>query len=448
MTLAIEWYKSTPLPDKDGDDGDDGDDRLTELSHRLLATFDNQLFCDIELFCQNELGCPISAGCAHRAVLIRNPKLQLEAGQPVKAPAGVTPNELRMAVRSHYMEWVADRVNCKAGNAQEAASGIESLFGPTSRRSRRFTPLSEALTRWQYTDCAVCLSNGSDVPVHRFVVGGVDDGSYFTAALRWPGATGVIQAPAGLNNDAFGALLRLRYGCEESVAECVLEARHFAELFDWADVLHKCEEQFERLLLNARSLDEESLLNVLCHAEGTSSLPARLRAAALAVAVQQWARFAGAAMSNLPAARHEELRALSHVQKRDGHVFGSLEEYLHAAEDDLSEWERNMTVTAPAHVRKRLEREWMHWRQLVLEHGRISGAAAVERWCSKVRQRRDEFREARIQQAQKHYKLPADKTWFDATLEWREVPSNAVCGSGLEYRCDMQTGRNYARLCL
>lgn len=42
---------------------------------------------------------------------------------------------------------------------------------------------------------------------------------------------------------------------------------------------------------------------------------------------------------------------------------------------------------------------------------------------------------------------PAGTVTFQPSTEWQEVPPGAVCPAGLEYHMDMQTGKNYARLC-
>merc|ERR1712232_102302 len=106
-------------------------------------------------------------------------------------------------------------------------------------------------------------------------------------------------------------------------------------------------------------------------------------------------RVTEAAGRALPAARCEELNALNRIRNRDGHVCGSLEEYLHAAVDDLTEWERNLSLDAPAVVRKQVERAWGHWQQILLEYGQICGAAVAERWRMKVLEQREAFHQDR-----------------------------------------------------
>ncbi|CAE8650731.1 unnamed protein product, partial [Polarella glacialis] len=236
---------------------------------------------------------------------------------------------------------------------------------------------------------------------------------------------------------------------------CILEARHFAELFDWPAVRKRLEARLEQLLADSGAIDGESLLAVVTHAEESASMPAHLKAAALAAAVRHWSKVvqasegAAAAVgsgSGLSSERKAELGTLSKVRHRDGHVCGSLEEYLHAAADDLSMWEREMAVDAPQTARRQVELAWQHWHQILFEYGHIFGAANAENWREKVRCQRETLRDERLRKRGAAMKLPEGKVWFEASLDWREVPSNGICPGGLEYRCDMQTSRNYARL--
>jgi len=131
-------------------------------------------------------------------------------------------------------------------------------------------------------------------------------------------------------------------------------------------------------------------------------------------------------------------------RNRDGHVCGNLEEYLLAAADDLTEWEDRLSFDAPLSTRRDLERAWKHWHSILFEYGHLHGAAVAEQWRTRVAGRRESRRQekAKCRTAQ----LPEGKVWFEAAPEWQEVPQNAICPAGLEYRFDMETGRNYARL--
>jgi len=120
---------------------------------------------------------------------------------------------------------------------------------------------------------------------------------------------------------------------------------------------------------------------------------------------------------------------------------------LHAAADDLVQWECSVGPSAPSRVWKQVEGAWDHWRQLLFEYGYIFGAAQAEAWRLRVAERRECFREERAARKTAELRLPPGKVWFEATSSWREVPENAICPGGLEYRFDMQTGKNYARLC-
>ncbi|CAE7669171.1 infB [Symbiodinium sp. CCMP2456] len=288
-----------------------------------------------------------------------------------------------------------------------------------------------------------------------------EDGHYFAAAFRWPadnsGGGPVITMPEGLSQEATMMLLRLRYGSDEVEADYILEARHFAELLDWPEVRKRCEAYLESLLAKPEEVDTASLLAVLSHAEESRSMPGRLKAAALAAAVRQWSRVAEAAEaesenpstpSMLPSSRQSELGTLNRIRHRDGHVCGSLEEYLHAASDDLVAWERSLALDAPQAAKRKLEGAWRHWHQILFEYGHIFGADLAEKLRERTRHRRAQLREERSRQRGQDLRLPAGKVWFEATTDWQEVPRNAICAAGLEYHCDMQTGRNFARLAM
>eukprot|EP00439_Symbiodinium_sp_Y106_P034038 s4165_g4.t1 len=302
------------------------------------------------------------------------------------------------------------------------------------------------------------------VPAHRCMLAGPrdEDGHYFAAAFRWPagnsGGGPVIAMPEGLSQEATMMLLRLRYGSDEVEADYILEAgktrslgceaRHFAELLDWPEVRKRCEAHLESLLAKPEEVDTASLLAVLSHAEESRSMPGRLKAAALAAAVRQWSRVAEAAEaesenpSTLPSSRQSELGMLNRIRHRDGHVCGSLEEYLYAASDDLVAWERSLALDAPQAAKRKLEGAWRHWHQILFEYGHIFGADLAEKLRERTRHRRAQLREERSRQRGQDLRLPAGKVWFEATTDWQEVPSNAICAAGLEYHCDMQTGRH------
>eukprot|EP00435_Cladocopium_sp_Y103_P012194 s2155_g3.t1 len=311
-----------------------------------------------------------------------------------------------------------------------------------------------------YIDRVESKSNVADGP-SRFDNSFLDawphkrDGHYFAAAFRWPGGCSQpgrsVSMPEGLSEEAMMALLRLRYGADELEAEFTLEVRHFAELLDWPNVRKRCEAHLEALLQQSKDVDGASLLAVVSHAEESSLMPPHLKAAALAAAVRQWSRVAEAAAScpsDLSSTRQAELGALNRVRHRDGHVCGSLEEYLHAAVDDLTDWERNMPLDAPQSTKKKLEGSWQHWHQILFEYGHIFGAENAEKLRDRVRTRRRELLEDRKRQRGEALRLPEGKVWFEATAEWQEVPPNGICAAGLEYRLDMQTGRNFARLAM
>mmetsp|Transcript_66528 Transcript_66528/g.187383 ORF Transcript_66528/g.187383 Transcript_66528/m.187383 type:complete len:467 (-) Transcript_66528:164-1564(-) len=463
--LALTWYRSTPLPDTQPHSLPPPPDP-TELSNRLLAAFDASLHCDIHL----QAGPDAEPVAAHRVVLRRNPALGLDSAgaEPlvhVALPEGVSVGALRALVRLHYLEVLgagggdptgAGRENLGIG-AHLAAfrrqfldgelALLQGVFGPLTAAG--WSPLCDAIDTALFTDCALELSGGIAVRCHRVLVAGTEDGFYFTAALRWPGRSGArhsVTMPEGLSKEALIGLLRLRYGSADVDIERILEARHFAELFDWAAARERCTEQLEALLADAGSMDGESLVAILEHAEGSAAVPMRVKAAAIAAAVRQWGKVTEAAESALHKSRCAELRALNRVRNKDGHVCGSLEEYLHAAVDDLCEWERGIAWDAPKAVRLQLEQAWEHWHQILFEYGRIFGAATAERWRDKVRDQRLQLRLEREAAVAARLQLSGGRVWFEPTRDWREVPRNAVCPGGLEYRMDMESGRNFARL--
>eukprot|EP00929_Paragymnodinium_shiwhaense_P044086 TRINITY_DN22619_c0_g1_i1.p1 TRINITY_DN22619_c0_g1~~TRINITY_DN22619_c0_g1_i1.p1 ORF type:complete len:503 (-),score=109.76 TRINITY_DN22619_c0_g1_i1:190-1698(-) len=493
--LALPWYSAMPMPPKKPDGLEP---RLTVLSQRLLEAFDQGLHCDVDL--GFNLG-------AHRLILRRNPTLleALNGQQANGAGLGLMLDKdtLRGLVRLHYVEYEEPAKSpsqpCAPGSngssapspprapspqrppappappsalgqmtlgqlqpsfqmlvaslSEEVREAVEKVFGTTGSFAYPWKQLTTCIADPAFSDCVLRVSGGMELKAHRFIVCGVSDAHFFNASLRWPtngdahaSSYQEVLMPPGVSYEALQALLRLRYGQEDVPLESILEMRHFAELFDWTRERQACESCLEKLLAEAKDMDAESLLNVVTHAEESSSLPLRLKAAALSAALRQWNTVASAAQEALPAARHAELRAMSLVRQRDGHVCDNLEEYLLAAADDLVEWERNMSDDAPKKVRLNLERSWEHWRQLLYEYGHIYGAAQAEKWRERVRQQRERFREERANLASGKMRLPPGRVWFEASHEWNEVAPNAICPAGLEYRFDMQTGKNYARL--
>mmetsp|Transcript_39685 Transcript_39685/g.71249 ORF Transcript_39685/g.71249 Transcript_39685/m.71249 type:complete len:472 (+) Transcript_39685:67-1482(+) len=460
--LAIEWYRTTPLPDSSPASKKRPAACLTELSTRLAAAFDAGLHCDVTL----QLGPEASTLSAHRVVLRRNPHVGLagpSAPEQVAVPAGIRAEALLAVLRAHYLELeggaatelesdptgIGPCAQLAAAYAQcdeEERSLLETIFGPPD--ARQWLSLRESVNTQWFADCTLQVSScGISIPAHRVLIAGVNDGHYFAAALRWPGASAVVTMPEGLSPEALQALLRMRYGADEVDVILILEMRHFADLFDWPAVRSRCEERLEALLVDTNAMDTESLLTVVAHVDQSSAIPARLQAAALSSAVRQWSKMAELAQGTMSQSRRDELGVLHRIRNRDGHVCGSLEEYLHACADDLTDWERRLALTAPATVKRNIGKAWEHWHQLLFEYGRINGAAVAERWREKVRERREQLRRERADGNAARLHLPADRVWFEASDEWREVPQNAVCPGGLEYRFDMETGRNYARLC-
>lgn len=453
--LALEWYRSTPLPDslpaKPPPPGP------TELSRRLTAAFDAGLYCDLQIDVPATASESAATVSAHRVVLQRNPALCLD-GNRVSTPVGMNANAIRAVIRLHYLDVEASTpdanlrqigtnlVELCMGFSEEEQALLQALFG--SLQTSRWLQLRDAVNSKCFSDCTLHLGGGIVVPAHRAIVAGTEDGHFFNAALRWPGADNqvAVTMPGGLSQEALLTMLQVRYGGEQIELEYILEARHFSELFDWPFVRQRCEEQLEAVLASAGAMSSESLLAVVSHADESVSLPAHLKTAALTAAVREWSKVTEAAEQALPSSRCAELRALNSIRNRDGHICNSLEEYLPAAADDLSEWEHSLGANAPMNVRKQVEQSWAQWNRILFEYGRIFGAEIAERLREKARARREQLRDERLRGATPG--IPAGRVMFDPTSEWREVPSNAICPVGLEYRFDMQTQRNYARLML
>jgi hypothetical protein len=426
--------------------------------------FDAGDHCDLRFTIgQEELG-------AHRLVLRRNPDLGLDSKDAVSQitlPEGIGLDALRQILRSHYVEVCGDEVSSAGPRAalmelrkrtpEDQLAQLEAAFGPLD--ASRWATLKAAVDTELFADVRLQSSGGITVQAHRFMLLSPDDGHYFAASMRWPSqqeaSACTIAMPDGLSHGALLSLLRMRYGADEIDASWILETRHFAELLDWPAVRKCCEAQLESLLTQAGAVDGASLLAVVSHAEESASMPPRLKAAALAAAVRNWSQVAEAAQEEAEAAdatqslkkhRQAELRTMNRVHHRDGHVCGSLQEYLHAAADDLVYWENTLTSGAPIAAKKKLEDAWNHWHHLLFEYGHIFGAVEAEEWREKVRARRKRLQEERSRQRGQELKLPEGRTWFEASFEWQEVPGHAICPAGLEYRFDMQTGRNFARL--
>lgn len=451
--LALGWYSSTPLPNHEPEAEPLGTVEPTALSRRLLGVFDDGLFCDT--FYEISGSEPVGA---HRIVVGRNPDLDLgEATSRVVTVVGMAPDTLRAVLRSHYIDITMTGVFANMGPrssletlrstlTDEERVAVEAVFGPLD--ASRWAELSKTVRSGRFFDCKLLVDGGADVPSHRAILAGAQDGHYFSAAWRWPGAGQAVRIPEGLSRDALMDLLELRYGSEKVDSERILEVRHYAELFDWPEAREFCEAELESLLSDPSSVEAASLLAVYTHTEEQNvSVPAHLKAAALAGVVRQWSKVTELAEEALGQSRYIELQALSRIRNRDGVVFGNLEEYLHACSDDLTEWERSLSQDANNAVRKQLERGWAYWHQVLFAHGRIAGADVAERWRERVRAMRERLREERAHEHAKRLRLADGRLWFEPTFEWREVPSNAVCPGGLEYRLDMETGRNFARLC-
>ncbi|CAE7337706.1 infB, partial [Symbiodinium necroappetens] len=263
------------------------------------------------------------------------------------------------------------------------------------------------------------------VPAHRCMLAGPrdEDGHYFAAAFRWPaentGGGPVITMPEGLSQEATMMLLRLRYGSDEVEADYILEATWKAgkKIIFGCDVF---ELQALGVLRTYRAPPHEET------EMGFHSMPVTsqscLTGQKYGSAARQWSRVAEAAEaesenpstpSMLPSSRQSELGTLNRIRHRDGHVCGSLEEYLHVASDDLVAWERSLALDAPQAAKRKLEGAWRHWHQILFEYGHIFGADLAEKLRERTRHRRAQLREERSRQRGQDLRLPAGKVWFE-----------------------------------
>mmetsp|Transcript_31020 Transcript_31020/g.66731 ORF Transcript_31020/g.66731 Transcript_31020/m.66731 type:complete len:482 (-) Transcript_31020:190-1635(-) len=465
--LALPWYNSAPLPNAEPALPPTGDP--TELSSRLRKACEQELHCDIG-FCHGH-----QAVQAHRVVLSRNPSISLDPKNTSNEIAVQVPPELKLElvsdiIKAHYLESdlagkegtqrmilaALAKPRRKATPTEWAA--LEAVFGPLDSAGLakwRSLPiaLSAAYAAKQFTDCLVSVpAGGYRFPAHRVILAGTEDGHFFDAAFRWPGQSEskpIVSMPDGLSKEAADMLLKLRYGSYEVQADRILEARHFAAVLDWPTIRQTCEDRLEVLLAQGQGLDAESLLAVVSHAEESLDMPPHLKIGALTAALRQWNKVTEVAEidggAQLSASRRAELGVLSRIRDRDGHITWSLEEYLHAAADDLLDWESRLEVGAPRKAKVNMEGAWAHWQQMLFEYGYIFGVEKAEEWRRRVAARREDLRLGRSTAASNSMKLPPGKVWFEPTAEWREVPPNAICPAGLDFRFDMETQKNYAR---
>lgn len=372
--LEEEWQPATD------------DEASMSLPQRLLLMFDRGLHADLSF----RVGDTVLR--AHRFVLHRNPDLCVASGEILVSD--ISFNTLRTVVRAHYME-ASDAGRCLWWEVPDVdKEGVEALFGDGVMH---WLSLQTAVTTRMFRDVCLKLNGGHMVYAHSAMLAacGVvgDNENFFTGAFRWPGAqhegvTTVEMSPL-LSLEATEALLRLRYDPDEVEEEHVLEVLHFASLFSWPDVRARCEACLRRLLAKGAPVEPQTVVAALGFSEESASMSSSMKWVALAAAVRNWLQVShSGADAAMNPSRTAELCVLSRLSHRNGHICGSLKEYLLAAADDLVEFESTMPDTAPYAVKKQLREEWDHFTTFIGEYGRIYGRREADRMFRKVQRRR------------------------------------------------------------
>merc|ERR1712039_129600 len=95
------------------------------------------------------------------------------------------------------------------------------------------------------------------------------------------------------------------------------------------------------------------------------------------------------AQNSLSDLTRTRLKLLSKIRDRFGHTCGDIEEYLHAAEDDLVEWEESLGSGKQCSARMQLNNQWEHFFLMIEELGRLEGKASITgEWRERAQARR------------------------------------------------------------
>lgn len=426
VQLALAWYPEFPVPASSPPAP-----APSALSRRLRAARDAGLGCDV---------CFVTASGArvhaHRFLLQRSALRLRPAGEvPVEAAGDKEADAeaaLLRAVERHYADDVSDAAR---DEVPVVAAGLDAAAVPVEE------PLLAALQRALDgfgPDLRLLAADGSRGG-HEALLGDPDAeaGNYFSGALRFNAAREVKVDECPL--EILDWLLAARYGLQRPDPSSLLEARHYAHLFDWADVVAKVDARIEETLKQAGGDSASAVLLT----PGMSPAVAHL---ALRTALRDFEAFESSASAGiLPAARVAELRVLCDVFKKDGALCMSLEEYLGACADDLLQWEERVHSATPLDNLWKLHQSWAFWDRCLLAHSALTSPDAATAWRSRVSEKREQFRAARATARAAELRLQPHQQFFEPLFDWREVPAGAVCPAGLEYRLDMSSGRNYAR---
>jgi len=380
---------------------------LSSTSQRLHRHWQDANYCD----CSFQVDASTELVRAHRVVLSRNPHMSMSAAETILLPAGVSSEGLHAVLLAHYLEDERGQGSDAARTSHAASQVLQELraklsctewslldqvFGPLN--PERWHSLSDTLRDdARFCDCRLQLDDGSYRLGHRVMLACPDSNDYIASALSWPGAdqdaaVQSLQLPPDLSSAALDTLLSLRYCRRPADAEYLLECIHFADFLGWGDVMETIHEQLLEILERQKDIDADSAVAVFTYCANSSyaaSLPKKLRQLSYSAALRWFIAASDEAKSSLSVETRVRLQLLSKIRNRFGHVVEDIQDYLHAAGDDLLEWEMGLGPEAPPSARIALDNQWEHWKALVAELARLDGSMqSSEAWRSRILERR------------------------------------------------------------
>lgn len=373
---------------------------LSGMSQRLVRHFQAAEFSDCTFIVASSFTeVPQQVPC-HRVVIQRNSFLNIDFdddSQSFAAPPGVTVKGLQGVLYAHYLE--SPSSNDAAAPYLERLAAclpveewqqLELMFGPL--QADRWRSLSDTLNEdLHLRDCQLCLGDGSHIDAHRIVLAGVDGDDYFSRAFHWPGSGETLQVPPDIEEPILCSLLSLRYGATTVALDSVLECRHFADFFGWQDTVTVIDCLLEAQLTK-QGVDVDSAIAIFgycAEAACARTLPSTLKEQAYLVSLRWFLSASEEAQNLLPAMTRSRLRLLSQIRNHFGHICNDIKEYLHAAEDDLIEWQRMVGPHTSISAKMALANQWEHWKSAVSEYGRLEGEPrAAKAWEERVQARR------------------------------------------------------------
>jgi len=309
----------------------------------------------------------------------------------------VTVKGLQGVLCAHYLETPSNNDAAAAYLERLAAclpveewQQLEFMFGPLQAdiwRSLSDTLNADLCSR----DCHLCLGDGYHIHAPRIVLAGAGGDDYFSSAFHWPGAGKTFQVPPDIEEQTLRSLLSLRYGITTVAPDRILECRHFADFFGWRDTIAVIDCLLEAQL-SKHEVDVDSAIAILVYCAEAScarTLPSTLKEKAYLVSLRWFLSASKDAQKSLPAMSRSRLHLLSQIRNHFGHICDDIKEYLHAAEDDLIEWQRMVGPHTPISAKMALSNQWEHWKSAVSEYGRLEGAPeAAKAWEERVQARR------------------------------------------------------------